>query len=748
MKRFAKLLPIALIFVVFAGLAGCGGSSKKATPVPATLSTITVGAGASTVNLGQTLNMTAIATYSDKTTSNVTTSATWQTSDPTIAIIDSKGLLSAAGPNTGTITVTATVGNTSGFMDIKVQTSGSSPGAATLTQIVVTPVNPLDSPTSVAKGQTQQFAASGIYSDGSQADLTRGVVWSTGDSSIATITQTGNATGIGIGSTTVIATLGSISGSAPLSVSSASLSSISIACDPVNLTIEINGQATFSVTGIYSDGTAQDLTAVATYSSADSTIAAFKSPAPNANVAAGVAAGTVNISAKVGTLSDTETLTVLPATLTALSITPETASIAKGTTQQFSLTGIYSDGSSGPLTGGVSWSSSAPSIALIDQTTGLAQGIAASATPVTIQAQYGGLSATAELTVRAATLSSILVTPAMPTVGMGGSVQFTASGVFSDNTTQDLSSVVQWSSSAPSVASINSVGVASVSTSATPGQTTVITAQYLGVSGLTTLTAARVTLTGINVLPASPVVPTRSRVQFTAMGVYSDGSTAPLSGVRWTTSSPSRAMINRQGLARTKWRTGAVVVCARFRGITGSTTMTITSSTLTSVTISPVNPTIAVGTTQQFALTGTYGDGTTIDVTPGAYWTTSNWRDVVVGRYGLVFGRAVGQATITANYKSLSDQTLMTVSAATLTGITVNPPTPTVVLGGVQQFTATGSFSDGSTQDITSLVQWSSSAPTTAVVNKLGVASSTSIGSATISATFKGQTGTAVLNVN
>ena len=63
------------------------------------------------------------------------------------------------------------------------------------------------------------------------------------------------------------------------------------------------------------------------------------------------------------------------------------------------------------------------------------------------------MTATASLTVTTATLTNIVVTPVTTVVGINGNVQFTATGVFTDNSTQDLTSQVVWSSSNASFAS-------------------------------------------------------------------------------------------------------------------------------------------------------------------------------------------------------------------------------------------------------------------------------------------------------
>ena len=86
--------------------------------------------------------------------------------------------------------------------------------------------------------------------------------------------------------------------------------------------------------------------------------------------------------------------------------------------------------------------------------------------------------------------------------------------------------------------------------------------------------------------------------------------------------------------------------------------------------------------------------------------------------------------------------------------IVVGPPNATVRdAGAMQAFTATGYFADGSTQDLTGSVTWSSSNPSVATVNSSGVVTSGSLaaaaraGFATITATASGVKGVAILSV-
>jgi len=97
--------------------------------------------------------------------------------------------------------------------------------------------------------------------------------------------------------------------------------------------------------------------------------------------------------------------------------------------------------------------------------------------------------------------------------------------------------------------------------------------------------------------------------------------------------------------------------------------------TLSSVAISPLNPTQIEGTTSSLALTGTYSDGSTRDLSGGASWT-SNTASVATVTGGVVSALAAGSATITATYGGMSASTVVTVKSATLTYLHAFGPPP------------------------------------------------------------------------
>ncbi|MHB8907620.1 MAG: Ig-like domain-containing protein, partial [Syntrophales bacterium] len=239
-------------------------------------------------------------------------------------------------------------------------------------------------------------------------------------------------------------------------------------------------QQRFVAMGIYSDGTSLDISNTVTWSSGTIAVAAVVSP----GVATGLSVGTATITAALGGKSGSATLAVTAATLSSIAVTPATATVVIGLTQRFVAMGIYSDGTSLDISNTVTWSSGTIAVATV-LSPGVATGL--SVGTATITAAFGGKSGSATLTVTAATLNSITVTPATATVGIGGTRPFAAMGTYSDATIVDITTFVTWTSNNPA-ASVLPTGVA---TGLSVGTAT-ITAALGGNSGSATLTVTGV----------------------------------------------------------------------------------------------------------------------------------------------------------------------------------------------------------------------------------------------------------------
>jgi len=157
------------------------------------------------------------------------------------------------------------------------------------------------------------------------------------------------------------------------------------------------------------------------------------------------------------------------------------------------------------------------------------------------------------------------------------------------------------------------------------------------------------------------------------------------------------------------------------------------TATLLSIAVTPQSPTIAKGTTRQLTAIGTYSDSSRQDLTNQVTWASSDTSKATISSTGLATGMDFGSVTITATLGSVFGSTSLNVVA--LLSIAVTPQGPTIAKGQTQQLGATGTYSDNSTQDLTTQVTWTSSDTSNATVGNSGLVTGLGIGTATITAT-------------
>jgi hypothetical protein len=175
------------------------------------------------------------------------------------------------------------------------------------------------------------------------------------------------------------------------------------------------------------------------------------------------------------------------------------------------------------------------------------------------------------------------------------------------------------------------------------------------------------------------------------------------------------------------------------------------SNSLNRIAVTPVDGSVGVGASQQFTATGTYRDGTTQDLTSSATWTSSVPNAATItSPGGLATGVGPGTTEITAASGAVSGGPveLNVIITPTLVSITVAPVDPSIGVAATLQFMATGSYSDGSIQNLTSAADWSSSTTSVATITSDGLATGTGAGTTTIAASSGAVSGTTTLTVN
>jgi 6-phosphogluconolactonase (cycloisomerase 2 family) len=281
--------------------------------------------------------------------------------------------------------------------------------------------------------------------------------------------------------------------------------------------------------------------------------------------------------------------------------------------------------------------------------------------PLFVLALFAGCSG--PITTTTKTLSSIAVTPASPAhLKVGTTQQFTATGTFSDGSTSDITSTVTWASGTTATATISAAGLAT----AVAQGTTQITAALSGVTS-PGVTLTVISLTSIAITPNPASVAVGATLQFTATGTFSDASTANLtSQVTWNSATTSVATINAAGLA-TGVSTGGSNITATLGTVVSPIVVLAVGGAVVPVSlkITPANPTIITGQTEDFTVVELLSDGSTQATTGTVTWTSGTTATAsIVSTSGIAIGVASGTSKITATEGTLTGNTTLTVAVA------------------------------------------------------------------------------------
>ena len=706
MTRFVSCVVVAL------GLVACGSDNNGPAP------NLVIAPGSVTLVVGASAVVSATFDNGD-----TTTAISWTSNDTSVATVTStaNGQATITGVAEGIADITASGGGASTTLSIAVN-------AAALQSITVTP------PTAtLAHTMEQQLTATGIYSDGSHRDISAAVDWSSSSMANVIVGPTGLVTAEAPGMATITAAQGMISGSATITATAATLSSIAITPPAPSLAKGTTKQLT--ATGTFSDHTTLNLTAMVTWASDTQSAITVSS----SGLATAVDVGTATVTASLDNITGSTMLTTTAATIESIAVTPVAPQVVVGLTQQFTATATLTDHTTQNVTADVTWESSDPTLATID-TNGLATTLLIGA-PTISATLTGGFTDSTTLTIVAVPLDSIAVTPTDPSVALGLTRQFTATGTFDDGSTKDLTTQVTWTASPNAVIS-NADPTEGLATGTNVGTST-ITATLGTVSGSTTLTITPAVVTAIIVDPQNATINTPVTVAFTATGVLSNLQQADLTTqVTWDTVDHNTATISNadgsHGVA-TGGLAGMTTVTATLGTVVGQTSVTVATDPPTSIVVGPADQTVPLGASQAFTATAMFASGP-VDVTDFVTWAST---DTTIAQISNAAGsqgvattiNAGGPTTISATLGSVSGSTTLTVGPPQLQSIAVSPKAFTLALTATQQMTATGTFSNG-TGDVTTTVSWQTGDPTVATVDPTGLVTAVGNGQTTITAMF------------
>ncbi|MCS3456727.1 uncharacterized protein YjdB [Aeromonas sp. BIGb0405] len=654
-----------------------------------------------TLPAGLTAQLAATGSYSDGTTVDVTASVSWVSSDPAVATVSLTGLVTAVGPGTATIT---------GTLDGQTVTLVVTVTSATLNQNGLSITTP---PLTLAAGLTAQLAATGSYDDGSNRDVTASVSWSSSDPAVATVSPSGLVTAVAPGSATITGALDGETATIAVTVTSAVLvnNGLDLTTGALLNTLPMGTTTQLTVTATFTDGTSSNVTTLAALVS-DNTGVATVSPS---GLITAVAAGTAGITANYGGQSKLLTITVTPTLLTGIQITPPVISLVETLTQPLVAIGLFDNGTTSDITDLVTWTVAPVDAAVVD-----ADGLLTALLPTvggTVQATLNGVNSNlAQLDISSPTLLNLEILDVPVNLIAGLLSQLKVNAVYDNGLVVDVTNQVTWSSSNPLLATV----VNGLVTSLLPGSVT-LTAQLGVIDETVTLNVSNPTLDQMTVQGDLSDLPFGIQRQLKAFAKYSNSPTPVdvTDQAQWSSSNPSVISVGNllnKGRIEAKASSGTATISASLNDVNSQPTAPITAapSTVNSVAIQGgASGTLVTGTSVQLSAQASLsGVVSPQDVTNLTSWTSSNTAVVTVTPQGLVTAVGTGTATVTGTYSGVSGSQVFTVSAASLSSLTVTCTKGLVVellgipVANLITLRATGTYNNGSTQDLTNVAGW------------------------------------------
>jgi endo-1,3(4)-beta-glucanase len=524
---------------------------------------VTVSPTSASIAAGATQQLTSTIAPSNATNKNVT----WSSSNTAVATVNTSGLVTGVAGGSAVITVTTQDGAKTATSTITVTSSSSLPAPWVTADIG-----------SVGVTGTAAYASPTFSAQGSGADI-----WDVADG-FRYIYQTVT------GDVTITARVATLGASDPWAKAGVMVRETTAAGSTHALTAvtSANGLAFQNrlTTGATSNHTAGPAGAApywvrvtragnsfTSFISANGTtwtqVGAATTIAMGSQVLVGLAVTSHNNAVLNAATFDNVTVTAGSVAVTGVAVSPTTASINVGTTQQLTATVAPSNATNKNVT----WSSGNTAIATVSST-GLVTAISAGTVVITVTTQDGAKTATSTITVLSGTIlvTGVTVSPTSASITAGGTQQLTATVAPSNATNKN----VTWSSSNTAIATVNTSGLV---TAVAVGSATITVTTQDGAKTATsaiTVTAATVAVTGVTVSPTSASIAVGATQQLTATVAPSNATNKT---VTWSSSNTAVATVNTSGLVTAVAAgTATITVTTQSGGKTATSAITVTAS--------------------------------------------------------------------------------------------------------------------------------------------------------------------------
>jgi uncharacterized protein YjdB len=712
--RSTNLRHIAAVAVTVLGFIACSDSSSPESTSPNAESKLFVTLSVQSDTIAETHSTSISARVTDQTGFVKAVPVQWKSSDASVASV-------IAGTVTGVSAGSAMI----------IAFAGS---AADTALIVVTPreyvLDVQPSAAIVAVGDTIGFQATVRTKDGDLVSVTN-LAWSSSDTVAARFVNGSSLVGTSEGELSVNAETAYGRGTGSVKVFRTPVASVTIT--PGTANVYKGAQIELDVTlrdqqGRLTEGTV-------TFGSSDYS----KATVNQDGVVTGIGSGSVVITATSGTKTGSATVNVLgtPASSVSL-VVPDTVPL--GVEVQATATPLDASGTA--ITDRtIAYQSSNPSVATITST-GVVKGVAQGTT--TISAIVDAKIASKKVSVGGRRATSLTISPTSPSVSTGKQSQLTAK-VLDQTGVEMTGQTFNWSSANASIAGVSSTGLV---TGVSAGSTS-ITATSNGLSSSVVLSVVSAPVASVQITPATLSVVVGGSATLMASAFDADGNILSGRAATWATQNPTVASVNSSGVL-SAIAAGSTTVTATIEGKSSSMTVSVGSAPVApvaSVTVSLANPTLSVG--QQTQASAVLKDAQGNVLTRAITWTSLDTAVAKVSASGLVTAYAGGTVAIMAGSEGVSGSASLTVntpSPVAVAQVILDAPKLDLLVNESVQSVVTLKDAQGNTL-LGRTITYSTENSTIVTVSATGVIKGVGAGSARVTATSGGVSGSLVFRV-
>lgn len=658
-----------------------------------------------TLKVGKSSQIQLMALFDNGVYEDISNKATWSSDADSIAYAY-KGLITAY--NSGEATITASYGSKTAKIVVDVDVTK---------RLVATPADVFLH----VNAPPKSIVLTAFYADGSSEIVTTKAKWDSDNDAVATVSN-GVITTFSNGTASISASYGGKTTIVATDVDVAR----KLELDSTTMQLSVNTDPSKSATlkATYADGTVEDVTYRATWSSDNEAVAYVIKGEVNA-----ISSGQAVVTATFG--NNTAKLIVNVDVAKNLTLNKTNLSLRTGeSSEKLILTAAVANGSPLDVTDSAIWSSDNEAIAYVTDGTITA----VSSGQAVITAKYGDKTVT--LTTQVEIPSRLEVTPSDLFMKVADKTYQVSLNAYFPGVSgaADVTGLAEWTSSNNAIADVS----AGLITAVAMGQTTIV-GKYGGKSVSITVDVETPRRLTVDKSTLDMRVNTDETVVVKAANASGDPFDVTELAV-WSTDNADIASVTKGVIS--SYKVGHATITADYGGKKVTISVNVDQATL--LTASKQTLQLQAGVSEQVTIEATYADGSTEDVTNSAVWK-SNSTAIAEVKTGYITAMDKGETKVTASY---GDRTVtITVMVGIVASLEISQSSLTMKEGASYPITLSATFKDDSVKDVTGEAVWSSSSDKVAQVSS-GVVKAFSSGKAILTVKYGGMSETVTVEVD